>query len=132
MMISTRKRRAMVMIIVLVCLAVAGMLLLVGIKLAMASHNAMRAAGWAEQARWLAESGVDRAAAKLASDANYSGETWNISAKELGGEDAASVKIEVKQIPQQSNSRMIKVEADFPDDPLDRARCGKEIILELN
>ena len=62
---------------------------------------------------------------------DYSGETWNISAKDLGGDDAGTVKIEIKPVAEHDNSRLVKVEADFPDDPVDRVRYSKELTLEL-
>ena len=38
--------------------------------------------GWNAQAQLLVESGMERAAAQLAADADYSGETWKIPAEE--------------------------------------------------
>ncbi|MGD0516286.1 MAG: hypothetical protein ABSA26_02015 [Thermoguttaceae bacterium] len=128
---SGRKRRGMMLILILACLAIATMLLITGVKLAVASHSVARTFGWSVQAQWLAESGMERAAAKLAADADYSGETWIIPAKDLGGDDAGMVKIEVKPIPERISGRLVKVEAAFPDDPLDRVRYSKELILEV-
>jgi Tfp pilus assembly protein PilX len=128
---SRQKRRGMILILILACLAIATMLLITGVKLAISSHRIARTFGWSVQAQWLAESGMERAAAKLAADADYNGETWKIPAKDLGGDDAGMVKIEVKPIPERSNGRMVKVEAAFPDDPQDRVRYSKELILEL-
>ena len=51
--------------------------------------------------------------------------------KDLGGDDAGTVKIEVKPVADQTNRRLVKVQADFPDDPLDRVRYSKELTLEL-
>ncbi|MGA2798430.1 MAG: hypothetical protein ABSE63_12685 [Thermoguttaceae bacterium] len=125
------KRRGVILILVLACLAIASVLLVTGIKLALSSHRAQRTMGWSLQVQWLAESGMERAAAQLAADADYKGETWKISAKDLGGDDAGTVKIEVKSVPEHENRRLVKVEADFPDDPLDRVRYSKELTLEL-
>jgi Tfp pilus assembly protein PilV len=127
----TGKRRGVVLILVLACLAIASVLLITGIKLALSSYRVARAFSWSVQAQWLVESGMERAAAQLAADANYSGETWNISAKDLGGDDAGIVKIEVKKVPEHDKRRLIKVEAEFPDDPLDRVQYSKELTLEV-
>ncbi len=128
---SREKRRGVILILILACLAIASVLLITGIKLALSSHRVARTFGWGEQAQCLAESGLERAAAQLAADADYSGETWNISARDLGGDDAGRVKIEVKPIPEHGNRRLVKVEADFPDDPLDRVEYSRELTLEL-
>jgi len=125
------KRRGVILILVLACLAIASVLLITGIKLALSLHRAQRTFGWSEQAQWLAESGMERAAAQLAADADYSGETWKISGKDLGGDDAGTVKIEIKPVPEHDNRRQVKVEADFPDDPLYRVRYSKELTLEV-
>jgi Tfp pilus assembly protein PilX len=125
------KRRGVILILVLACLAIASVLLITGIKLALSSHRVTRSFGWSVQAQWLAESGVERAAAQLAADADYKGETWKISAKDLGGDDAGRVKIDVKPVPEHEKQRLVKVEADYPDDPLDRVQYSKELTLEL-
>ncbi|MGA2058917.1 MAG: pilus assembly PilX N-terminal domain-containing protein [Thermoguttaceae bacterium] len=125
------KRRGVILILVLACLAIASVLLITGIKLALSSHRVSRTFGWSVQAQWLAESGLERAAAQLAADADYSGETWKISAKDLDGDDAGTVKIDVKPVPEHDNRRLVKVETDFPDDPLDRVQYSKELTLEV-
>jgi hypothetical protein len=125
------KRRGVILILVLACLAIAAVLLITGIKLALSSHHAQRTFGRSVQAQWLAESGLERAAAQLAADPDYKGETWKISAKDLGGEDAGTIKIEVKKVPEHDNLRQVKVEADFPDDPLDHVQYSKELTLEV-
>jgi hypothetical protein len=126
-----QKRHGMVLIMMLVCLAIASVLLIVGVKLAVTSHSVTRNFGWMAQSQLLVESGLQRAAAQLASDADYSGETWKIPAADLGGSDAGLVKIEVKTVADKSNRRLVNVEADFPDDPQDRVRYQKELTLEI-
>jgi Tfp pilus assembly protein PilX len=125
------KRRGMILILILACLAIAAALLIVGVKLALSNHRFTRTFGWSIQAQCLAESGLERAAAQLAADADYSGETWKIPADNLGGADAGIVTIEVKPVTGQTNRRLVKVQSDFPDDPQDRVRYSKELTLEL-
>src|SRR5258708_4126066 len=45
------------------------------------------------QCEWLVESGLERAAARLAASPDYAGETWAIGAEELGTRWPATVKI---------------------------------------
>jgi Tfp pilus assembly protein PilX len=121
----------MVLILILACLAIAAVLLITGVKLAVASHRLTRTFNWNVQAQWLAESGLGRAAAQLAADANYTGETWTIPADSFGDDDAGIVKIEVVTVADQASRRLVKVEADFPDDPQNRVHFSKELTLEL-
>jgi Tfp pilus assembly protein PilV len=126
-----RPSRGFVLIMFLVCLAVAAALIAGTAKIAISSHRATQNASCSAQARWLAESGVERAAASLAIDAEYKGETWNIPASEIGGPDAGVVRIKVLPVADQPTRRTIEVEADFPDDPVYCSRQTKEIILDL-
>ncbi|MCC6125244.1 MAG: hypothetical protein IT426_09800 [Pirellulales bacterium] len=127
---SARRPRGFVLIVFLVCLAVAAALIVGTARIALTSHKAAQTAAWSVQARWLAESGVERAAAKLAADAAYAGETWTVSAAELGGQEGGAVRIEVKLVAGEEKRRTIRVEADFPEDPLHYARQEKEIVWE--
>jgi Tfp pilus assembly protein PilX len=128
---TREKSRGMILIVVLACLAVFGVLLITGVKLALSAQRVARSGEWSVQARCLADSALNRAAAKLSADADYAGETWRLSAEELGGEDAGIVKIEVKTLPDQANRRLVHIEADYPDDPQDRVRYVKETSIEL-
>ena len=128
---NMRNPRGMVLIMFLVCLAIAAAMIAGAARIAITSHQATQTASWNEEARQLAESGVERAAAKLAADAAYAGETWNIPAAELGGQEAGVVRIEVKPAAGEEKRRTAKVEADFPDDPVHYARQQKEIIVDM-
>ena len=83
------------------------------------------------QAQWLAEAGVERAVARLAANADYAGETWNIPAEELAGGEAAVVRIHAETIADQPDRRAIHVEADYPDDPQHRCRKIKQIVADI-
>lgn len=78
-------RRGTILLLVLVSVLIAGALMVSVVR----STTLRRAQQRQEFARWqasrLADSGLARAAARLASDANYRGETWNIPAEALGG-----------------------------------------------
>jgi hypothetical protein len=126
-----RRPRGMVLIVFLACLAVAMALIVGTAKIAVTSHQATQTASWKVQAQWLAESGAERAAAKLAADAAYAGEDWAIPAAELGGQEGGEVRIRVKPVAGEEKRRTIRIEADFPDDPLHYARQEKEITVEI-
>jgi Tfp pilus assembly protein PilX len=128
---TPHRRRGMVLIIFLVCLAVAAAMIAATARIALTAHRATQTVSFSAQARLLAESGAERAAAKLTSDAAYSGETWTIPAVELGGQDAGVVRIQVKPAAGEEKRRTVTVQADFPDDPVHYARQEKEIIVDL-
>jgi hypothetical protein len=123
-------RRGAALIIVIVCVAVASVILASLTRLAMTQHQAARTEHWELQAGWLLESGLDRAAARLAADGNYTGETWRVPAEVFGGEYAAVVKIRVTRPPNAAGGHQVHVVADFPDHPRNRARRSKQLITD--
>lgn len=127
---NRRHRSGLVLILFLACLAVATALIIGAARMAVTSHQATQTTSWSVQARWLAESGAERAAAKLAADSAYTGETWTIPAADLGGEDGGVVRIQVKPGGNEKH-RTIRVEADFPEDPVHFAKQEKEINVTI-
>jgi Tfp pilus assembly protein PilX len=116
---------------VLVCFVVASLLLVSWLKTVSFERQQGRAAGDRLQAEWLAEAGIDRAAARLAEKADYAGETWNISAEELSARDAAAVEIRVAAVADHPDRRTIEVVADYPVELVHRARASKQIVVDL-
>ncbi len=133
-MIPTRsdgRRRGFVAAAVVVVLFV---LVLLGgglLRVVWLRHSDLRAAERRLQAEWLAESGLDRASARLAADPNYPGETWTIPAERLGGRDAATVLIEVRPSPGHADRRVVRARADYPTAEPRRARQSREITVVL-
>jgi hypothetical protein len=85
------------------------------------------------QADWLAESGLERACARLANDAEYQGETWSVTADQLGGKDNAAVTIQVAARPGKDGEiqRLVSVQADYPSDPSRRVRARRQAIVDI-
>lgn len=79
------------------------------------------------QAFWLAESALDRARAQLAASGDYAGETWQpeVASKENGDAPAAS-KVTIA-IEGEGADRVVRVEAIYPDDPLNRVSVERTI-----
>ena len=71
------------MIMVIVCLVVAAVICGLLLKMAVLARETADGQHRSAQARWLAESAVERAVARLAQDARYSGETWTLPPAEL-------------------------------------------------
>jgi Tfp pilus assembly protein PilV len=124
-------RSGVVLVVVIVCLVVAMAVFMSVVKLATAQRQTIKTQQWQAQAAWLAEAGLERAAARLATDPSYTGETWTIAGDQLGGPDGAAVAIRLEAVPGEPNRRLVRVQADYPDDPRDRARQEKQIVMQI-
>ena len=129
---ARRRLRGAVVLIVLAALVVASAVLVSIARLAVADRTAWRAETWRMQASWLAESGLDRAAARLQADADYRGEIWTVAAGDFDGRQGGRITIAVDSVADRPRQRRVRVEADYPDDPHDRARQTREAVLLTN
>ncbi len=84
------------------------------------------------QSIWLAESGVERAAAMLSRDSNYTGETWSLPASDIGGNKAAEVIINIETVDDVPNRRRVTVIADYPQNLPQRSRTRTVNTVDLN
>ncbi len=125
-------RRAAVLVVVLVCVGVASVIFASLLSGLASQHSAARTDEWQVQAAWLAESGLERAASRLRSDAKYAGETWRIPADVLGGPSGAAVRIEIQTLPDQPGRRLVRVQADFPDDARRWARESRQTAVPVD
>jgi Tfp pilus assembly protein PilV len=131
-MIRPRKaepRRGMLAIAVLVCLIVLTMIAGALLRVEAARREEVRSQERRLQAEWLAEAGIQRALARLAAEPAYTGETWNVEARDLGTADAATVTIAVERPPDDPKGRTIRARADYPRDPPRRARSTRQITI---
>ena len=119
------------LIVALVCVVVALAITVSIIKLAATGRRMCRERSWQVQAAWLAESGLERAAWRLADQPDYTGETWSLSADELATTDAAVVTIQVETIPDRPDRRRVRVRADYPNHPQHRARASKQAVVQV-
>ncbi|MDY0167023.1 MAG: hypothetical protein RBS80_10795 [Thermoguttaceae bacterium] len=74
------------------------------------------------QCQWLADSGIERAAARLADEPGFTGETWHIEPEQLDGRNAAVVRIAVTPNPEKPAQWTVHVQADYPADLHTRVR----------
>ena len=126
-----KHRRGAILIVILVCFLVAASMFALLARHSVAEHRAAETQLWTAQAQWIAEAAIERAAVRLAVNADYTGDTWTISAAELGGNDGGQARIRVEKIDGSSNRRTVRVEADYPDDPVHRSRWTKQIAIDL-
>lgn len=123
------RRDGAVLVVVLICLAVAAVIIVLVVKQAGEERRTIRTSHQGVQALWLAEAGIERAAAQLVADSEYVGETWAIPAEQLAGEGGV-VRIRVQAVAGQPEQRSVRVEADYPDAPTDRCRQVKQIVMD--
>jgi type II secretory pathway component PulK len=114
-----RNRPGAVLLVVLICLAVSSLIFGLVLRTGLTERRLVRAQERQIQAALLAESGLERAAARLAADRDYQGETWTISADQLGGFDA-QVRISIET--RTDRTRTVTAQADYPAEVADRAR----------
>jgi Tfp pilus assembly protein PilX len=126
------RRRGVALIVVLAGMAVAAVMFLAATKLILVQRRTVELNSRQIQAGWLAESGVQRAAARLAADASYRGETWTISAEELDGRDDGAVTIRVEPVPGKPDRRAVHVQADYPSDAQQRVRETREATIRTH
>ena len=81
------------------------------------------------QCQWLVEAGVQRAAARLAADPGFAGETWHVGPEHLDGRHAGVVRIAVVAPTEEPAERTIHIQADYPDDPHLRVRHTRIVRL---
>ena len=132
-------RRGLTTVAVLICLVVIMLISGVLLKIGVAHRDRVCAQERSLQAEWLAQAGLDRALARLASSAGYAGETWVLAPRDLGLPEAAGgetgkaalVLIKIEKPPGSPEQRLIKVQADFPPDPPHRARHSAQMLVEL-
>ncbi|MFC1596812.1 hypothetical protein ACFL5Q_02590 [Planctomycetota bacterium] len=124
-------RRGAVLLVALVVIIVAAAVFVSVLQLSVAERRRVETEAWQVQAAWLAESGLERAAAQLAANPVYAGETWNLSADLLGAAHGAVVRIEVETVEEQEQRRLVRCVADYPDHPHRRARESKQLMIDV-
>jgi hypothetical protein len=140
-------RRGMTVVAVLICLIVITVISVALLKVALSQRKLVRGLEHRLQAEWLAESGAERAVARLDADPGYKGEVWSITAADLGqsgappaGEPGGArapavglVTIAVDRLPESGNAnrRRIRVTAEYPSDPSLRSRSTKQLLHDL-
>jgi type II secretory pathway component PulK len=91
---QANRRRGTVLIVALVCLVV--IMALIGglLRGTLRARRQLHAERDKRQAELLLRAGIDRAAFRLAKEADYHGETWDLPAESIAGKNAGQVTIE--------------------------------------
>jgi len=114
--------------IAIVCLLLVGFFAAAVLKVVVARRDALGSERGRLQADWLVEAGLERAAARLANDPDYAGETWSIPPERLRGR-SATVTIHVDTSEDHNELRSIEVRAETPADGERRAKRGKTFLI---
>ena len=128
---NNTRRRGAILVAVLVCLMV--VILLAGslVQAIISRHRQLRIQEHQAQAQWLAESAVERGAARLRAAADYQGETWQAAAEELDADRSGVATIRVEMIEGLPQRRRLVVEAAYPDDPHRRVAAIRQVLVDL-
>lgn len=117
----------MVLVVLLLALLICGSLL----RMATLQRRQVQSQQQRAQAAWLVESGLERGAAALAADPAYRGETWEVPAEDLNGNNGGLVEIRVEETADPPGRRL-RVRAEFPRGAERRAEKTKTILLDGN
>jgi hypothetical protein len=133
-----RVRRGVMTVIAIVCTVVAAAMMVIAVRRALAESRLSQLDVRQAQCRWLLESGLERAAARLAADPKYAGEIWRIPGQSItdrpdpkAQQETAVVRIDVTTPADQPLRRQVTVRADWPEDPQLRARHDKRATVQL-
>jgi type II secretory pathway component PulK len=96
----------------------------------LATHRQSQRYQLQTQAQWLAEAGLSRAAAQLASQSDYTGEVWQapVSESDGGDSDVGEVTIRVQPATDEAPRRVV-VEAIYPPQEHHRVLVRRELNL---
>ena len=129
--VCNRDRRGVIVLIVMVCLLLVTMIGGSLLKLGLTQRRQARREQMRQQAMWLAESGIERAAAQLRINSDYEGEDWTLAGTDSIRGKQATVKISIQQSDESADRRTIAVVADFPRDTDQRVRISKQVVIDL-
>jgi hypothetical protein len=117
-----QRRPAAILIVALVTLLVVSSLVLSMVKRALNDRRQLRQEHDLQQVELLVDAGLRRAAIRLAADADFDGETWDIPAAELTGHGEARIVIEVAPIPADESPTEDAPAGESDDDPAGEAQ----------
>lgn len=109
-----RQRRGVAAIIIIAVLAMTMAFAGVWARRIVMERRAARRVEEQQQARWLAEAGVRRAAARLSADPTYPGEVWTIAADDIDRTLDAEIELTVKPDDSADGLVAIIAQARYP------------------
>jgi hypothetical protein len=129
---SRNDRRAVLVLSVLASLALVMLLAGSWLRVIAIQKRQLAAQQQRLQAEYLAEAALARAAAHLAANPDYAGETISPTAESLASAAGAKVTIRVRALDADPRARAVAVSAEFPAGGHDRAVRSKEQTIHLS
>jgi hypothetical protein len=81
------------------------------------------------QTEWLVQAGAERAAFRLTSDAEYTGEVWSLAAEVIVGTDPGVVSISITR--DSIDQAGVQVVAEYPSGKVTSIRRTREFLIDL-
>lgn len=125
--LARNRRRGGAMVVAIVALLVVSLMAATLLKSLLLLQRQSRRAEQQMQALWLAEAALQRAAAMVAKDEKFTGETWNVDLPACRG----VAVIQVANVENEPEQRAVSVVARYPDEPVHRALVERTLIVEL-
>ena len=122
--------RGVVLICVVACLAIATLLLAAMVKRTLLTKRQIRTERHVRQAEWLVQAGAERAAFRLASDDEYTGESWWLAADAIVGTDPGIVSISASR--KSTDRASVRVVAEYPSGRAASIRRTREFLIDLD
>lgn len=111
-----RSRRAgYALILSMLSLALFGMAAAMLVKSLDWQRSIVRADAIRLQVDWLAQSALQRAAAKLSGQPDYAGETWSLTADDLGGNSTAKIVITATKATEPTSRRQLQIHLEYQE-----------------
>lgn len=123
----TSSRKGSAIVFALVALLVASMLIASLLRTSSMSHRQLLRDEFRIQANWLADAGCERALVRLQNQPDFTEETWNVPAEQLGLERTAVVRLKVTADTANPSQRIVSVVAEYPHGNPDLVRIEREM-----
>lgn len=127
---DAQSKTSAALICVVACLAVATLLLAGMLKRTLLTKQQIRTERHLRQAEWLVQAGAERAAFRLANDAEYTGELWSLAADAIVGADPGVVSISASR--DSTDRASVRVVAEYPSGRIASIRRTREFLIDLS
>lgn len=123
---SRRRPTGVILAAVLVALLVVMMLGAALTNAFLARRKLVRESEWQQQGLWLAESAMQRAEHRLATEPDYAGDTWQLPPDQLNGTSAGVALIRVEAVSEPQPGHRIFIDASYPSNGLKKSFHHRE------
>ncbi len=126
------KQSGVALLLVILCMIIITTMIGAMLRHVTLANRQMKQRMYQIQATWLVESGVERAVFAIQQDADYSQETWRVTAEELDGQYAGQVEIRVHSETDDDSLVAVDVLAIYPHPSEFGVKVRKRIMVAKN